>query len=189
MFLPSFKKRSEKFITNLLAYRLLPPSMYTDEPRPPSLMYGLVHLLRLLGEPDFFTIFYMYWIDVSLNCVCILFKVKIPGILTRSAIPERRLNVVVKHTNLLIKWVLQKVCQPSLDAPAYLYDQEVLHHIICDFPLVTWQSEEDMEITCICPRKWRWKWKWKNHHGNGRRASRAGARERRRFNEIKSYRT
>lgn len=36
-----------------LAWKLIPDQVYLQKPPPPSLVYGAVHLLRLLGKPEF----------------------------------------------------------------------------------------------------------------------------------------
>lgn len=71
-----------KFLTSqVLEWHLVPESMYTEKPPPPSLVYGAVHLARLF--------------------------VKLPGLLHNTDMQARKLKLVLRHLQLILKYLEQ----------------------------------------------------------------------------------
>ncbi|XP_049802385.1 male-specific lethal 3 homolog isoform X2 [Schistocerca nitens] len=71
-----------KFLSSqVLEWHLVPESMYTEKPSPPSLVYGAVHLARLF--------------------------VKLPGLLHNTDMQARKLKLVLRHLQLILKYLEQ----------------------------------------------------------------------------------
>ncbi|CAG7668687.1 unnamed protein product [Allacma fusca] len=76
---PDSKRRAREYTRELLNWKLIPSDVYELMPPNPSLVYGIIHLMRLF--------------------------VKMPEILSKTSIPRRRLRILVQHINLLLSFV------------------------------------------------------------------------------------
>ncbi|CAL8081814.1 unnamed protein product [Orchesella dallaii] len=71
--------KTEQYVRDLSAWRMLPADCYAQEQPDPSMVYGLVHLLRLF--------------------------VKLPDILNRTLIPRRKVRIIAHHVNMMVEHI------------------------------------------------------------------------------------
>ncbi|XP_013386248.1 male-specific lethal 3 homolog isoform X2 [Lingula anatina] len=72
----------EAVLNEVLTWKLVPPEIFTQTPVAPSAVYGAHHLLRLF--------------------------VKLPDLLCKMGIPERKMNVLLKHLGLFLDYMNAK---------------------------------------------------------------------------------
>lgn len=67
------EEKKGRLLRETMEWRMLPASMYGQEPAAPSLVYGAQHLLRLFGERSSFVFFFYTregYTDLDLPPMC-----------------------------------------------------------------------------------------------------------------------